>query len=172
MQSQSESSRTCSNLSLSPSASETTMVMDCSRRRPPTPPTLPTPPTPPTTLSSTFLGSLIGLRLGSCGLCLGSCGLCLGFSELLFFLSYVLLLQSTHLHIIHHPCFRKLGSVGAWCAFPGVLLADISSFDFRYLTSCQGRFALVSRSVKQSNRKLFCCAANSRIGIQLWCRRP
>ena len=91
----------------------------------------------------------------------------LGFFGALFFLSCVLLLQSTHLHIIHHPCFRTLGSIGVWRALPGVLLADISSFDFRYLTSCQDRFAFVSKSAKQSNRKLFYCTANSRIGIQV-----
>ena len=107
----------------------------------PTPPTSPTPPTPSSTLSSVSLDSLIGLRLGP-----GS--LYLGFFQLCFLLSCILLFQSDYLHIIHHPCFRKLGSIGARCTLSGVLLADIGSFNFGNLTSCKGRFTLMSKSAK------------------------
>ena len=37
----------------------------------------------------------------------------------------------------------------------------------RYLTSCQGRFALVSKSAKQSNRRLLCYITNGGVGIQV-----
>ena len=81
------------------------------RRRPPIPHTPSTPPTSPT-LNDTL----------SRHLCLGFGSLCLGFPQLLFLLSYLPLLQSDHLHIICHSCFRKLG---AWCTLPTIPLVDI-----------------------------------------------
>ena len=46
---------------------------------------------------------------------------------------------------------------------PSIPLADIGSFNFRYLTSHKCRFALTSKSAGQGNRRLLCCIAKCRV---------
>ena len=114
-------------------------------RRPPTPLT---PPTPPST-SSTSLGSLTGLCLGPGSLCLGF----LSFSSSLDVSPFCSWSTSTSSTTRAPENLAHL----VWCTLSSRLLADTSSFNFCYLISRKGRFVLMSKSAKKSDRRPLCC---------------